>query len=61
MSLRVKRFIRLVGFSLLNVILVLTFYNFGLFLGEMLQKMYKMSKKCCTLNVLSVIISCSKT
>ena len=39
MSLRVKRCIRLVGFSLLNVILVLTFYNFGLFLGEMLQKM----------------------
>ncbi len=39
MSLRVKRFIRLVSLSLLNVILVLTFYNFGLFLGEMLQKM----------------------
>ena len=39
MSLRVKRFIRLVSLSLLNVILVLTFYNFGLFLVEMLQKM----------------------
>ena len=39
MSLRVKRCVKLICFSLLNVIMVLTFYNFGIFLGEMLQKM----------------------
>ena len=37
MSLRVKRYVKLISFSLLNVILVLTFYNFGIFLGEILQ------------------------
>ena len=39
MSLRIKKLVKLISFSLINVILVLTFYNFGLFLGEMLQKM----------------------
>ena len=60
MSLRIKRYVKLISFSLLNVIMVLTFYNFGIFLGEILQNVKKMSKKCCTLNVLSVIISCRK-
>lgn len=39
MSFRIKKAIRLVSFSLLNVLLVLTCYNLGLFLGELLQKM----------------------
>lgn len=39
MSFRIKKTVKLVSLSLLDVLLVLTCYNLGLFLGELLQKM----------------------
>lgn len=37
MSLRIKRYVKLISFSIINAITVLTFYNFGIFLGKILQ------------------------
>ena len=39
MSFRLKRISKLVILGIFNVFIVLTFYNLGLFLGQMLQKL----------------------
>lgn len=39
MSLRIRKMIRIVLIGIINCLLVLTFYNLGLILGQIIQKM----------------------